>query len=182
MSRVKTETAIYAAIALAGIALLVWIIPAYTPPYPGYGAPPALVPNVAVGLMLFMAVLELIRTGIAQRWGRRCRTGAPPSTTAGAADAEGSDGFTQAGQAKLGHLFRFIVPCGLLVPAWNWIGFIPASLLFLLVIQYVVGQRRPIASVLLALVVVAVIYAAMRYGFNVPVPGNAFPEYLPLWK
>jgi hypothetical protein len=179
---VQTETAIYAGIALAGIALLVWIIPAYTPPYPGYGAPPALVPNVAVGLMLFMAVLELVRTGISQRRGRRSPADAPPSATPAGSDAEASDGFTQAGQANLGHLLRFMVPCGLLVPAWTWIGFIPASILFLLVVQYLVGQRRPVTAVLLALVVVAVIYAAMRYGFSVPVPGGAFPEYLPTWK
>ena len=48
-------------ITLASVLLLIWAIPVYTPAYPGYGASPALVPIVAVGVMLVMAILAIIR-------------------------------------------------------------------------------------------------------------------------
>ena len=165
MTRIQRDTVVYVLITLAAIAMLLWVIPEYTPPYPGYGASPALVPNVAVGIMLVMAVLALVRNGLAWWWGRTRH----PEETAYPDEAE--TGFTQVGRVRLGHLLKFMVPAGLLIPAFDWIGFVPASLTFMLVVQYLVGARGPVRMVLVAAAVVGVIYAAMRYGFNVPIPG-----------
>jgi hypothetical protein len=166
MTRVQRETTAYIAIAVACIAMLIWVIPAFTPPYPGYGASPALVPNVAVGLTLVMAVLELIRAGVG-RWSGRAR---PAEETQYPEDTE-SGGFSQLGRLRLGHLARFMIPCALLLPAMEWIGFLPSSVLFLLAIQVLIGGVKPVRAVVLALVVAGLMYAAIRYGFNVPVPG-----------
>ena len=70
MTRIQRDTVVYLCIVLASVAFLVWVIPNYTPAYPGYGASPALVPNVAVGIMLVMAVLALVRNGLTYWWGR----------------------------------------------------------------------------------------------------------------
>ncbi|MGB5467211.1 MAG: hypothetical protein WBM84_14120, partial [Sedimenticolaceae bacterium] len=70
MTRIQRDTVVYICIVVASVASLIWVIPAYTPPYPGYGASPALVPNVAVGIMLVMAVLALVRNGLTYWWGR----------------------------------------------------------------------------------------------------------------
>ena len=166
MTRVQRETTAYVAIAVTCVALLVWVIPAFTPAYPGYGASPALVPNVAVGLTLVMAVLELVRAGVGH-WSGRARpvqdTEYPEDTDAG--------GFSQLGRLRLGHLARFMIPCALLLPAMNWIGFLPSSVLFLLAIQYLIGGFKPVRAIVLAVMVAGLMYAAIRYGFNVPVPG-----------
>lgn len=166
MTRIQRDTVTYIGILLAGVVCLAWIIPTYTPAYPGYGASPALVPNVAVAIMLVMAILALVRNGLAWWWGR----------TQSADEREFPDegeagGFTQVGRVRLGHLARFMIPCALLIPGFEWLGFIPTALIFMLVIQYFVGNRKPVKAVVLAGAVVGVMYAAMRYGFNVPLPG-----------
>ena len=165
MTRIQRDTTVYTGIVLFCVALLTWIIPAYTPPYPGYGASPALVPNVAVGVMLVMAILALVRNGFAWWWGRT------RSAEESQYPDETQSGFTQVGRARLGHLARLMIPCALLIPAFDWIGFVAASLLFMLVIQFVIGRREPVKAVVLAVATVSVMYVVMRYGFNVPIPG-----------
>jgi len=46
-----------------------------------------------------------------------------------------------------------------------------ASLAFLMILQYVIGNRRWMQSVVVAVILTAVLYIVMRYGFGVPVPG-----------
>ena len=43
-----------------------------------------------------------------------------------------------------------MIPCVLLMPAMKWVGFIPAGLVFMLLIQYLCGQRKPVPAVLVA--------------------------------
>lgn len=166
MTRIQRDTSAYIFVVLASVFLLTWAIPNHTPAYPGYGAPPALVPNVVVGVMLVMALLALVRNALAI-WGEK-----PLSKTEGEYPEDGdSGGFTQIGRVNLLHLARFIIPAALLIPGFNWIGFIPTSIIFLLLLQYLVGCCKPVIAIVVALVTVAVMYVAMRYGFGVPVPG-----------
>ena len=154
-------------ITLASVLLLVWAIPVYTPAYPGYGASPALVPIVAVGIMLVMAILAIIRTVVA------LKGSAPLSEEEASYPDEGKGtGFTQVGRLDIVHLAKFMIPAALLVIGIGTIGYLPSALAFLLVLQYLVGARNWIKIVLLAIITVALMYAAMRYGFGVPVPGN----------
>ena len=46
MTRVKRDAIGYLVVIGTCIFFLTWAIPTYTPEYPGYGAPPALVPNI----------------------------------------------------------------------------------------------------------------------------------------
>ena len=154
-------------ITLASVLLLVWAIPVYTPAYPGYGASPALVPVVAVGIMLVMAILAIVRTVVA------LKGSAPLSEEESSYPDEGKGtGFTQVGRLDIVHLAKFMIPAALLVIGIGTIGYLPSALAFLLVLQYLVGARNWIKIVLLAIITVALMYAAMRYGFGVPVPGN----------
>ena len=168
MTRIQRDTAISAAIVLACVVLLVAVIPAYTPPYPGYGASPALVPNVAASVMLVMSILALLRN-VLVIW--RNREIPPEELDYPGEGGNEASGFTQVGRVNLLHLARFMVPCALLVPAMNWLGFIPTAIAFMLVIQFVVGRRQPVPAILVAVSTVAVVYVAMRFGFNVPMPG-----------
>jgi len=80
--------------------MLTWAIPTYTPPYPGYGASPALVPNVSVGIMLVMVSLALVRIAMARFMNKPI----PPEEAEFPEDLSEESGFTQVGRVKLLHL------------------------------------------------------------------------------
>lgn len=167
MTKIKRDAIAYLVIVGFCILMLVWGIPTYTPAYPGYGASPALVPNVSVGLMLFMACLSLLRIGVAVFMNK------PMSAEEGEfpEDMEDSGGFTQVGRVKLQHLASTVIPCVLLVVAIEYIPYIFVSFVFLMIFQYVIGSRKWFQSIMVSVILTAVLYIVMRYGFGVPVPG-----------
>lgn len=167
MSRIKRDTIGYLVVIGFCVFLLSWAIPTYTPAYPGYGAPPALVPNVAACVMLVMALISLARVLIASYLNKPI----PADESQFPEDRGDSGGFTQVGRVNLRHLAAIMVPSVLLVVAIDYIGYAPASFLFLMVLQYLIGSNRWLQSTVLAVVLVAVLYVVMRYGFGVPVPG-----------
>ena len=166
MKRVQRDMLAYVLIALASVLLLIWAIPVYTPAYPGYGASPALVPNVAVSVMLVMAILAIVRSVVASRRG----TTLSEEESTYPEDGSGS-GFTQVGRVDIVHLAKFMISAALFVVGINTIGYIASALGFLLLLQFLVGARNPVKIVILSVVTVALMYVAMRYGFGVPIPG-----------
>lgn len=167
MTRTIRETIAYLLIVGFCILMLVWAIPTYTPPYPGYGASPALLPNVSVGIMLAMTFLALFRVGLAVFMDKPL----PPEEGQFPEESAEAGGFTQVGRVNLKHLAMFLIPSALFVLAIDYIGYIPAALLFLMVIQVAMGSRNWLQSTVLAVAAVAVLYVVMRYGFGVPIPG-----------
>jgi len=157
----------YLLIIVFSIVLFTWAIPTYTPAYPGYGASPALVPNVAVGVMMFMAILSLVTVAIALYTKKTL----PKEETEFPEDLEDGGGFTQIGRVNLYHLARIMIPCVLLVVAIEYIGYMLASFAFLMVLQYIIGSRKWLQSIVVSITLTAVLYIIMRYGFGVPVPG-----------
>ena len=170
MTRVKRDAIGYLVIIGFCILLLTWAIPTYTPEYPGYGASPALVANVAVAVMLCMACLSLLRVFLAVRLDKPI----PSDEGEFPEDLKGDSGFTQVGRVNLKHLGGMMIPCVLLVFAIEYLGYEIASFIFLIAIQFVIGSRRWMQSILLSILLVAVLFVVMRYGFGVPVPG---PQY-----
>jgi len=150
--------------------MLTWAIPTYTPAYPGYGASPALVPNVAVGIMLFMACLSLVRIGLAIYMNKPLCDEEREFPE----DLEQGSGFTQVGRVKISHLARIMIPSVLLVVLIEYIGYMLASFAFLMTLQYVIGNRKWVQSIVVSVVLTVVLYIVMRYGFGVPVPGPQF--------
>ncbi|MCK4897268.1 MAG: tripartite tricarboxylate transporter TctB family protein [Anaerolineales bacterium] len=167
MTRIKRDAIAYLVIAGFCMLMLTWGIPTYTPPYPGYGASPALVPNVSVGVMLFMACLSLLRIGVAVFMNKPI----PAEESEFPEDIEEGAGFTQVGRVKLYHLASTVIPCVLLVVAIEYIPYIFVSIVFLMVFQYVIGVREWVQSIVVSVILTAVLYIVMRYGFGVPVPG-----------
>ncbi len=155
----KRDNLISGGIALGCLVFLWWIIPAYSPPYPGYGISAALIPNVTVGIILLLSLLSLGRN----LWSL-ART--KPTNQ----QEEQSDEIAQESRVQLWHLARFLIPSVLLMPAMQLVGFIPAGVLFMLLIQYFCGQRKPLPAVLTAVASVGILYLAMRYGLGVPMP------------
>ncbi len=159
MTSRQRENIIYGGIALFSLIFLLWVIPAYSPPYPGYGVSAALVPSVTVGIMLVLSLLSLGRN----LWSGRVEVAKIDE------QRPSSDGYRE-DRVHLWHLARFMFPSALLMPAMNWLGFIPAGLVFMLLIQYLCGQRKPVAAVVTAVASVFILYAVMRYGLGVPMP------------
>lgn len=166
MTAAYRETIAYLVIMAFCILMLTWAIPTYTPAYPGYGASPALVPVVSVGVMLAMSVLALVGSFLAHRRAQKLS-----GDDRGTSDDEQASGFTQTGEINLLHLASFLVPCALFVVGIEYIGFVPAALLFMLVIQLVIGSRKVGQLIIVSVSAVAVMYVIMRYGFGVPIPG-----------
>jgi len=150
--------------------MIIWGIPTYTPKYPGYGASPALVPYVSVGVVMFMACLSLLRIGIASIMNKHI----PAEESEFPEDMEDGAGFTQVGRVKLQHLASTMIPCILLVAAIEYIAYIFVSFIFLMIFQYVIGNRKCIQSIVVSVILTAALYIVMRYGFGVPVPGPQF--------
>lgn len=166
VTRVQRDALAYLLIIIVCIVMLAWAIPEYTPPYPGYGASPALVPNVSVGIMLVMAMLALVRNVLAMYANKPL-----PLDESTFPDEREASGFTQIGRANLVHLSAFAIPSALLIVGVNYIGYLPAAFIFMLIIQYVIGSRKILQPVVVAVVSVAVMYITMRYGFGVSIPG-----------
>ena len=67
MTELQRDTLAYGVVAAASAYLLIWIIPAYTPEYPGYGVPASLLPDIAAGFMLALSLLGLGRAALSRR-------------------------------------------------------------------------------------------------------------------
>ena len=141
MTELQRDTLAYGVVAAASAYLLIWIIPAYTPEYPGYGVPASLLPDIAAGFMLALSLLGLGRAALSWR----------------KAEKSGGDGQTA-------------VPCALLMPAMSLFGFLPAGIAFMVVIQIGCGQRRWFPMTLVSVAPVLLVYAIMRFGLGVPMP------------
>jgi len=159
MSIRQRENIVYGGTALGSLVFLLWIIPAYSPPYPGYGVSASLLPNVTVGIILGLSLLSLARNLLSHLSAKSKAAGGSPSKA-----------LSEEEKVHLWHLARFMVPSVLLLPAMQWVGFIPAGLVFMLLIQYLCGQRKPVPAALTAAGSVFALYAAMRYGLGVPMP------------
>lgn len=164
MTTTQRDACGYAGMALLSVLLLVWIIPVWSPPWPGYGMPPALVPSVAAWFILILAC-----------WGlARCARGLIRSKKAGCApaDAAVAEVARETGKKRPAwlHLLLFVVPCALLMPAMSLLGFVPAGVIFMLVIQWLCGQRRAVPLLLVAVLPVTALWALMRFALGVPMP------------
>ncbi|MAW69622.1 MAG: hypothetical protein CL391_01995 [Acidiferrobacteraceae bacterium] len=166
MTRLERDTYGYLFLVGLCLVLLLWAIPNYTPEYPGYGAPPDLVPIVAVCVMLFMLCLSLLRVVISRYFGKPV-----PAGEVDFPDETGESGFSQVGRVSLTHLARIILPCAVFLALIDRFGYIPISLIFLMALQFLIGSRRWLQSSVISIGLVATLYVVMRYGFGVPVPG-----------
>jgi hypothetical protein len=166
VTRIKRDSIAYMVVISFCIYMLVWGVPEQTPAYPGYGASSALVPYVAVCIMLFMACLSLSVNLIAHFHGKQL----PAEENDFPEDLE-EGGFTQIGRVNIRYLLTVMLPSVLFVIAIDYIGYIISAFVFLVSLQYLIGSRRWLQSVLLAIILTAVLYIIMRYGFGVPVPG-----------
>jgi hypothetical protein len=148
MTGTQRDAVSYGTVALASCVLLLRIIPTWTPAYPGYGVPASVLPSTAAGIMLGLSVLGLVRTGM-----RRNRTSAERAT-----------------RICWGHAIMFFVPCALLMPVMSLVGFMPAGIAFMALLQHACGQRSRRTVFIVSLASVVAVYVFMRHGLGIPLP------------
>ncbi len=164
MTGPQRDNLLFSSIVLSCVVCLVWVIPNYTPAYPGYGVPGSLVPNVAVSTILFLSLLALLSNLVSSSRTRRDNRGQQPDKS-------------PVDRIHLSHLLLFMVPSFLMMPTMKKFNFLPYDLGFILpgvilmlVMQWLCGQRKPVPLVLVAVIPVGVIYTAIRFGLGVPMP------------
>ncbi len=161
----QRDNLIYGGIALGSLVFLLWVIPAYTPPYPGYGVSSALVPNVAMGIILLLSVVSLIKNFAAH-----LKVKAITTQRAKHSQGDQAEVVDPEKRVHLLHLAKFMIPSVFLMPGIQLVGFIPAGIVFMLIIQLLCGQRKPLPLVLVSVITVVTLYAVMTYGLSVPMP------------
>ncbi len=165
MTGLQRDNILFSGIVLSCVFFLVWVIPNYTPAYPGYGVPGSLVPNVAVSTILVLSLLVLSANLLTSR--RAKADGKKQQRDESPVD-----------RIHLGHLLFFMVPSFLLMPTMKKLGgilpydlgFILPGILFMLIMQWLCGQRKPVPLLLVAIIPVGVVYTAIRFGLGVPMP------------
>lgn len=148
-------------IVLGSLLFLLWVIPTFTPPYPGYGVSSALLPNVVIGLILALSGLQLVVNLVGQRKAK--------SSDADKEQPEEKE-IPPGDKVHLLILASFMIPCILLFPALKYLTFIPGALLFLVIMQYLCNQRNLLTIAIVAVCTTAFMYVAMVYGLGVPLP------------
>lgn len=161
MTERKRNIYISGGIFFTSLIFLIWIIPIFTPPYPGYGISSALLPNIVFSIILGLSLLSMIRD-IISTWKEKQDDNRIKTSTQNKIHPQRKRPF--------GHIVTFMIPCILLMPAMNLLGFIPAGFLFLLLMQYLCGQKKALMMFIVAICVVAVVYCVMRYGLGAPMP------------
>ena len=92
-------------VALGSLVFLFWIIPTFTPPYPGYGVSSALLPSIAFTIILLLSVVLL---------GSDLWSGY--KTKSKSLEEDQADEISQNDRVHLWHLASFMIPCLLLMP------------------------------------------------------------------
>ncbi|MBT8360705.1 MAG: hypothetical protein HKP41_03380 [Desulfobacterales bacterium] len=164
MTATQRDNLLFSGIVLTCVLFLVWVIPAYTPEYPGYGVPGSLVPNVAVSIILFLSLVALLPNVLSYFRAKRENQDRIPDKS-------------PVDRVHLNHLLLFMVPSFLLMPIMKRLGFLPYDLgfiltgiIFMFILQWLCGQRKPVQLILVAVLPVGLIYVAIRYGLGVPMP------------
>lgn len=165
MTGLQRDNILFSGIILSCVFFLVWVIPTYTPAYPGYGVPGSLVPNVAVSTILILSILALSSNLLASYRAKRDHK-------------EQQHDQSPVDRIHLGHLLFFMVPSFLLMPSMKKLGgllpydlgFIIPGIIFMLIMQWLCGQRKVVPLFLVAIIPVGVVYTAIRFGLGVPMP------------
>lgn len=128
----KVILTVYTVMFGLSILMLLWIIPAQTPPPIGYGIAPSAMPNFLATVMLLSSGTLLIKTLLNK-------------------DAE--CGPNPLPKATWIHMVKYFSILFLAFPLMTFIGFIPASIILLAALQYLSGQRNMILLVAVAVIV-----------------------------
>ncbi len=146
---------------IVGFVLLFWVIPAQTTTF-GDDMGPALLPSVAAGLMVFLAVIDLVNSTVNTLRHR----------SSGAHVIEYDVAMRG---PQFASLFMVAILLVLFAFALHPLGYPLAGLALLLALNFFLGARAYARITLLGICTVAVVYCGMKFGFGANLP--TFPNF-----
>lgn len=135
----------YSAITLLSFSLLLWIIPAQTPPSIGIGIPPSVLPNALAGIMLACSASLLLKTFLTTRETSKNPLPLPVWV----------------------HIAKYSAVCFLAFPLMSYIGFIAGSMFVLAMFQFLTGQRNIVIIIGVSASVSVLAYLGAVYGMGI---------------
>lgn len=147
----RTLLAAYLLLGLLSVVLIVWLIPAYTPPHSGYGMPPAVLPYILSSILLICSLLCAFDAYRAMRAG-------PDETP------------TPLPLKRWIHLAVYAAVLFLAMPVMERAGFFMGSVIVLAVLQWLAGQRNLFTLAAVSVGVAGVTWVILWYGLQAPLP------------
>lgn len=133
---------------LAGLLCIFWVIPNYCPPGDGFGVPPSTLPYTLCGVIVALSVLTFIKA-VTIRLEEKTEKIAPQALK------------------RVGLLILALV---LVIPAFEYLGFIATGALFLLALQWLLGQRNWLVLIGLSAGLPCLLYLLLWHFLRVPLP------------
>ena len=145
----RVNLIVYGTLTAFSLSLIFWLVPLQTPPGLGYGLEPSFLPYILSTVMLICSAWLLIKTLFT-----RMRQQGPSELK--------KESFFQ--------LLKYIPLFFITFPLMTWIGFVPASIIILSVLQYLAGQRSILVIAIISVGITLFAYASILYGMRIPLP------------
>ncbi|MBP3730181.1 MAG: tripartite tricarboxylate transporter TctB family protein [Mailhella sp.] len=126
-----------------------YVIPNWTPPYPGFGVPASYVPSVLCGVIAALSLIGLILTFVR-------KTG-----------SEKSSGLTF---RRFGHFLLLLLPIAVSMPLMKTLTFVPGSIIVIAALQIFAGERSWLRIACVSGITAVLAYAGLWYGLHLPLP------------
>ena len=126
-----------------------YVIPTWTPPYPGFGVPASYMPNVLCGVICVLSAVGLFQTLIKKT---------------------GKDKPSGLSAKMFGQFILLLLPIAVSMPLMQKLTFIPGAAITIALLQIFAGERRPLHIILVSVITAAVTYAGLWYGLRLPLP------------
>lgn len=148
----------YSFIFLFSLVCIVWLIPAYCPPFSGFGMPPSALPYTLCAVMMIFSLPIIIRSALGRK------------SLFDKKKAEEKHPENPIPAAKWIHLILFTVVLSPTMLLMHYIGFIPAGIIILSILQVLCGNLNPLRIGLTSVITVCLAWACMTYVLAVPMP------------
>ena len=126
-----------------------YVIPVWTPPYPGYGVPASYVPSVLCGVIAALSALGLLIT-IIKKTGKDQRSGLTLK--------------------NFGKFLLLLLPIAVSMPLMQTLSFFPGSVIVIAALQFLAGERSWKRLIFVSLATAIIAYAGLWYGLHLPLP------------
>lgn len=131
------------------LALLLWVIPNFTPPYPGYGIPSTLFPNILAAIILICSCINCLRV-IVKKAGQGQKS--------------------ELSWAVARKFIIFLLPVIAAMPLMSLLGFIPGGVIVIISLQLLLGECSVLRLILVPAITVTLLYLAFWHGLRILLP------------
>lgn len=148
----------YLTVFLTSILFIVWVIPTFSPPFSGFGMPPSALPYTLCTIIAVFSLPILVREYPGKKRlfkNKKQKEDNRPNPLP---------------LHKWAHLALFSIVFFSTMPLMQLIGFIPAAIIVLTVLQLFCGNLNPVKIALVSVLTSSIAWICMTYILSVPMP------------